>query len=152
MLESFKWLLTTSFITPSFPWQWINKPTPHSYREFNPEELTKWLHRSKDVLAEFCVHQSPVRSEVCFCTSTNLSKAAPQNLSSPHLSASSWVAVLGLSRGWKLCCVRFGADRHLWYVGPCGRGMYYISHNALPHWGTPAVGPYIWLVSVKKGA
>lgn len=116
VLESFKLCLTTSFITHRFPWLWINKLTPHSYREFNPEELTKWLHRSKDVLAEFCVHRSPVWSEVWFNTSTNLSKAALQNLSFANLSTSSWfwVAVLGLSRGWKLCCVRFGPHGEAW--------------------------------------
>lgn len=42
LLGSFKWCLRSSFITQRFPWLQINKPTPHSHREFNPKELTKW--------------------------------------------------------------------------------------------------------------
>lgn len=156
VLESFKLCLTTSFITHSFPRLWINKQTPHSYREFNPEELTKRLHRSsKDVLAAFCVRRSPVRSEVWFCTSTNLRISRSPTCPLPADSELRFWVCRGVEScaQWDLDHMeRLGAVGHLWHKGPCGRRMYYVSHYALLHWGTPTVCPYMWLVSVEKGA
>lgn len=160
VLGSFKWCLTSSFITQRFPSLRINKPTLHSYREFNPEQLTK---RCRNCYIgppkKSWVSSVSIQVQFGLKSGSGVAQISVQLLfrtSFHHWTISSWlwVEVLGLSRGWS-CALwdlghieRLGANGPLWHVGPCGRGMYYTSHNALPHRGTPTVGPCIWSVSV----
>lgn len=161
VLGSFKWCLTSSFITQHFPWLRINKPTLHSYRELNPEQLTKRC-RNGYIGPPKMFWVSSVSIEVQFGlkSGSGVAQISVQPLFRISRSTTGpftvgcelrfWVCqgVEGCALGDLDHIERLGANGPLWHVGPCGRGMYYASHNALPHRGTPTVGPCIWSVSV----
>lgn len=154
VLESFKLGLTTSFITHGFPRLWINKQTPHSYREFNPEELTKRLHRSSKRCPGWVL--CPSKSSSVWSLVLYFHKS--QSLSFPHLSTIlNWGS--GFVEGLKVVlCEIWTTWRGLAQTGTCAMKVHVAGACTtfpIMHFftgGLPTVCPYIWLVSVEKGA